>query len=147
MWLILKIQHQQANLFCFQRLQLLKIKERNTDVFRAIGFEFLNPSFELLEGLSFSDIVDNNGNPTVFVVDFRNCFVLLLTCGVPNLELYFFFIEGMNFLEVYSSKGRLKELVEVIVNIANGQTGFPYSNPSNYYDFSYSSCFLHQDYC
>ena len=95
-------------------------KKEITDVFGAVVFEFLNPGFKRGKGLSSGDIIDNDGNPTISVIDFGDGFVLLLTGSVPDLELDFFLFERLNFLEVYSSKGRLKVLVETVLDIANG---------------------------
>ena len=119
------------------------VKNKITDVFRSVIFELFDPGFELEEGLSLGDIVDNDGNTTVFVVYFGDGFVLFLTGGVPDLVLDFFVFEGIHFFEVYWSKGRFEVLIELIVDITYGQTTFPDADTSNDNDFSFDRYFLH----
>ena len=118
------------------------VKNKITDVFRSVIFELFDPGFELEEGLSLGDIVDNDGNTTVFVVYFGDGFVLFLTGGVPDLVLDFFVFEGIHFFEVYCSKGRFEVLIELDVPLRHVDHPQPSGNPDSSYRAVYSQVFF-----
>lgn len=48
------------------------------------------------------------------VIDGNNCFVLLLPCSIPDLELDFFILNRDSFGYICCAKGRLGMLIKLI---------------------------------
>lgn len=111
-----------------------------TYIFRAIGAQFSDPGLESLEGVSAGDVIHHQGHSAILIVDASDGLVPFLSRSVPELELHLASLCHLRLLEVDSAQCRLEALVELVVDVADGDAALAHADWANHDHFSRHLC-------
>lgn len=92
-----------------------------TDIFRCVGFDLLDPFFQLLKAIAGTDVVDHYCGFAIFVVYPCNGSVSFLAGCVPKLKFYFFCLDYNRLLHVDGPQSGVQGLVELVLDVPEGE--------------------------